>query len=358
MWPGQQPPGGEQNPQDQNPNPYQQPGYQQPNPYQQGQPQGQAQQGPPQAGPPQQGFQQQGYQQPNPYQQPTVPQYAVASPPGPPRPPGDGKKRTTIIAIVSAAAVVATAVITGVVVFKDDGGTGKTVQADNKKKSPAATGKPTEAASPSANPRAGGEVKPLIAGWKVVVNPKWGTAFDVPPDWEVASSGLSSGFEDDKGKPLIMQSAPAFYKSKWCTDDSDKDGNTEDTGLGGAGTKGADGAKDTQEVAENQVPWWVYGAYTQPNKKLVKTSKSKPYTTKSGVQGSLARAWATGVPKKSKCTTDGQAITFGFKNSKDDFVAFSLYNSTGVKGAVGQATIDKILSTVRLAGDPSGADAG
>ncbi|MET9533378.1 MULTISPECIES: hypothetical protein [unclassified Streptomyces] len=344
MWPGQQPPGGEQNPQDQShPNPYQQPGYQQPNPYQQGQPQP----GPPQQGPPQ------GYQQPNPYQQPTAPQYAVGTPPGAPRSPED-KKKTTIIAIISATAVVAAAVITGVVVFKDDGGQGGTVQAGPKSPSASAPSKQRDT-PPAANPRAGGgAVKPVIAGWKVVVNPKWGTAFDVPPEWEVAASGTFSGFEDDKGKTLIGQSAPAFYKSKWCTDDSDKDGYTEDTGLGGAGTKGADGAKDTKEVAENQVPWWVYGAYTQPNKKLVKTSKSKPYTTKSGVTGSLARAWATGVPKKSKCTTDGQAITFGFKNSAGDFVAFSLYNSTGVPGAIPQATVDKILSTVRLAGKPSG----
>ncbi|MFJ3710076.1 hypothetical protein [Streptomyces sp. NPDC090053] len=339
MWPGQQPPGGEQNPQDQNPNPYQQPGYQQPNPYQQ-----------PQPGAPQ------GYQQPNPYQQPTVPQYAVGSPPGAPRPPGNDKKKTTVVAIVAATAVVAAAVVTGVVVLKDDGDKSDTAQAG--KTSPSAsTGDQGKDSSPTANPRAGGEVKPLIAGWKVVVNPKWGTAFDVPPDWEVATSGTFSGFEDAKGKTLIGHSAPAFYKSKWCTDDADKNGYTEDTGLGGAGTKGADGAKDTQQVAENQVPWWVYGAYTQPNKKLVKTSKSKPYTTKSGITGSLARAWATGVPKKSKCTTDGQAITFGFKNSADDFVAFSLYNSTGVPGALPQATIDKILSTVRLAGDPTGSNA-
>lgn len=56
MWPGQQPPGGEQNPQDQNP--YQQPGYQQPNPYQQP------------------GYQETGYPQPNPYgQQPGQPQW-------------------------------------------------------------------------------------------------------------------------------------------------------------------------------------------------------------------------------------------------------------------------------------------
>src|SRR5690242_1056872 len=110
MWPGQQPPGGEQNPQDQNQNPYQQPGYQQPNPYQQPGYQQQGQQPNQQPGQqpgygyPQQGGQG-GYGQPNPYQQPTVPQYAVPGPPGDPQP-GNDKKKTTVIAIVAATAVV------------------------------------------------------------------------------------------------------------------------------------------------------------------------------------------------------------------------------------------------------------
>lgn len=76
--------------------------------------------------------------------------------------------------------------------------------------------------------------KPVVPGWKVVTNPKWGTQFDVPGDWEVASSGMFSGFEDAKkpdGPPVAGFSAPAYYKSKWCVDDSDGDGSEEDTGL-------------------------------------------------------------------------------------------------------------------------------
>lgn len=90
MWPGQQPPGGEQNPQDQNP--YQQPGYQQqPNPYQQP------------------GYQ----QQPNPYQQqpgqqPPGQWGAPTVPLGAPQPPSGngGGNKTKITAIVATAAVV------------------------------------------------------------------------------------------------------------------------------------------------------------------------------------------------------------------------------------------------------------
>lgn len=349
MWPGQQPPGGEQNAQGQNPqaqnNPYQQPGYQQPNPYQQGN-------------------QQSGYQQPNPYAQ--QPQWGAPGVPGAPQPPAGGGSgggnRTKLVAIVAATAVVVAAGVTGFLVLggkddnKADGAKGKKVR-----ESPTAPADPSASASGSDdNPRGGDGAKATIPGWKVVVNPKWGTAFDVPADWEVDSPGMTIGFEDDKdpsGKPLIVMSAPAYYKSKWCTSDDDKDGHSDDTALAAVGTKGADGAKSTDEVAVNQVPWWVFGGYTQPDKKsLTFDKKAKTFKTAAGITGKYAWARSHNSPQigKSKCASDGKAITFGFKNSAGDYVAWNFYGATGVKGEVPDATIMKILSTVRLSGEPTG----
>ncbi|MFF7870244.1 hypothetical protein ACFZCT_27775 [Streptomyces qaidamensis] len=336
MWPGQQPPGGEQNPQANNP--YQQPGYQQPNPYQQP------------------GYQ----QQPNPYGQ--QPQWGAPAPAGAPQPPqgGGGGNRTKLVAIIAATAVVVAAGVTGFLVLggdKDDTADG----GKNGKKDKAASSPASEEPSAGAtgdNPRGGEAAQPTVKGWKVVINPKWGTAFDVPADWEVASPTSSVFFEDEKsddGKPLILMSAPAFYKSEWCTSDDNKDGRTETESLAGAGTKGADGAKDTDEVAVNQVAWWVYGGYTQPDKKSVKADdKAKPYTTASGVKGSVAWAHSENTPDKGKCASDGKAVTFGFKNSAGDFVAWSFFGAKGVKGEVPEKTVLKILSTVRLHGEPTG----
>ncbi|WP_406328305.1 hypothetical protein [Streptomyces sp. NBC_00203] len=343
MWPGQQPPGGEQNQQDQNP--YQQPGYQQPNPYQQPGYQQTGQPGQP------------GYQQPNAYgQQPGQGQWGAPSPMGAPEPPSGGGNRTKVIAIVAATAVVVAAGVTGLLVL----GGGKDDKADGGKDSKPSVS-PSQDPSASAsddNPRGGDDEKPTIAGWKVVVNPKWGTAFDVPADWEVESPGTSIGFEKHNAKagdkPIIMMSAPAYFKSKWCTSDDDKDGTTEDTPLGAVGTKGASGAKNADEVAVNQVPWWVYGGYTQPDKKSITfDKKAKPYTTTSGVEGSIAWARSKNTPQKGKCASDGKAITFGFKNSAGDYVAWNLYGATGVDQEIPDATILKILSTVRLHGDPT-----
>ncbi|GGV45375.1 hypothetical protein [Streptomyces spectabilis] len=340
MWQGQQPPGGEQNPQQQNP--YQQPGYQQPNPYQQP-----------------------GYQQSSPYQQAGQPGRwsAPTAPSGVPQASaGDGGSgggnRTKVVAIVAATAVVVAAGVTGFLLLgdKDDDKGGKSPQADGKP-SRSAAAKPGSGAADGDDSERGtaGDPKPTVPGWQVVVNPRWGTAFDVPPDWDVRKPGAIVAFEDVKtGKPLMTMSAPAYFKSKWCTSDEDRDGRSEDKALGAVGTKGANGAKNTDEVAVNQVAWWVFGGYTQPDKKsLFFDEKAKPYTTKAGIKGSIAWSRSQHTPQKGKCASDGKAITFGFKNAEGDFVAWSLYGAKGVKEEIPTKTIMKILSTVRLHGDAS-----
>ncbi|WP_156724546.1 hypothetical protein [Streptomyces apocyni] len=348
MWPGQQPPGGEQNPQDPNQNPYQQPGYQQQNPYTQ--PGYQQQPGT---------QQQPGAQPQGPWNAPTTPMGAVA------KPPGDDRKKTTIIAIVAATAVVAAAGVTGYLVLggDDDDKSDTAKPKDDPKPSATAPKDPTPEASPTEseeeeNPRGTEDLKPQIKGWKVVVNPKHGTAFDVPADWEIDSPGMITGYEktDAKAgdKPLIVMSAPAYYKSEWCGDDPDKDGKTDYTRLAATGTKGANGAKSTADAAEKQVPWWVYGGYTQPDKKSITyDKKAKPYTTTAGIKGSYAWARSKDTPQNGKCDTDGKAIVFGFKNAKGDYVAWSLHGATGVDDELPDKDIMKIMSTVRLADQDS-----
>ncbi|MFF9012149.1 hypothetical protein ACF09C_04145 [Streptomyces sp. NPDC014870] len=360
MWPGQQPPGGEQNPQDQSQNPYQQSGYQQPNPYQQPGYQ-QQQPGYPQQPPTQPGYPQQpaqsGYPQPNPYQQPTVPQYAVpGAPQGGPGGPGDGKKKqTTLVAIVAATAVVVAAGVTGFLVLgKDD--EKKTEAGGDPKASSSAPATPSGPAATSPgidNPRDDADLQPTIPGWKVVHNPKYGTLFDVPPEWELLKPGSVTFFEDEKkgdGTPVVTMSAPVRYKSKWCTFDTNKDGSKESWGLSSAGTKGGQGAKNTDEAAFNEAGNWVWAGYAQHMPKgTIKITKAVPYTTTSGLTGSVATATAPGIKKRNPCESDGKSLAFSFKNSKGDFSSFVIYAADGVKDELADDTIQKILATVRLA---------
>ncbi|MEV0265812.1 hypothetical protein AB0I49_31375 [Streptomyces sp. NPDC050617] len=350
MWPGQQPPGGEQNPQDPNQNPYQQPGYQQPgyqqpNPYQQ-------------PGYQQPGQQQPGFQQPNPYQQPGGPQpgyqqWGPPMPPGGPQPP-DGKRRRTAIAIVTAVAVVAAAVVAGVFVFRDGDGDGKKDEAKGGQSS-----SPTTAPSPSAsvsasesdsradggdseeeadNPRAGsGDVKPVVEGWKPVANPLRHDAFDVPPDWHVASPGLTTGFQDDKGEGVGM-TAPAFYKPDSCA---------KNTRQGGAGTKGAQSAKSPAQAAEVEALSWAYYAYDTKRTGHLAGTKSQPFKSDHGLTGFWSSAKATGVKKTDKCATDGKVFTVSYKDTAGDLATWVLYTDAGVKDELPDATIKKIMSTLR-----------
>lgn len=352
MWPGQQqPPGGEPNPQDAHQNPYQQqPGT--PNPYQQQ---------PPTAA---YGEQQPGYGYP---QQPPAPQTWGQQPPTvpvpqwggtpPPPPRGGSPFATRTVAIVAASAVVVAAAATGAFVLtRDDKGAN---QADDKPSSspspsasaPASSGA-TAPASPSANPRGGPDAKPVIAGWKVVVNPKYGTAFDVPPDWEVKSSGLSVGFGDDSkndGSPLVMMGAPAFLKEDWCKVDADKNGKEESTGLAATGTKGGMGAKGTAEAARNEAGNWVFAAYAQKAPKgTTKVSEAKEYTTSSGLKGHMATATVSNLPKENKCSSDGKSVAFSFTTANGDLSTWVLYGAAGVSGEVSKETYEKILSSVRL----------
>lgn len=341
MWQGQQPPGGEQNPQDQNPNPYQQPGYQQPNPYQQP------------------GYQQQPHS--GAYSQPEQPQWGAPTPPPvPPQPGGQGGdgNKTKITAIVAALAVVVAAGVTGFLVLGGD----KDDEADSKpEKSPSKSvskkPSPTDDGGGGTERGTGTDAKPTVPGWQVVVNPKWGTAFDVPADWALQSTDTFIGFDDesdDGTKPLITMSAPAIYKEKWCSFDDDKDGEADDTSLAAVGTKGQNGAKNTEDVARNDSAWWVFGGYTgqkKSDKKKIKIGKVESYTTKAGIKGSLVTTSTSGVPKTDKCDSDGKATTFAFKNADGEYVAWTLYGAKGVKDEVPDAQVKKILETVRLQED-------
>ncbi|MFJ4860916.1 hypothetical protein [Streptomyces sp. NPDC088748] len=274
----------------------------------------------------------------NPYQEPDRPGDLYRPPPfHPPQQPGGAggrKSRKKIVAGVCAlTALAVTAAATGVVLGVREN------RARERAIPPASAADPT---------------KPQVAGWKTVVNPEHGTAFDVPPQWEVLEPTVFSGYTDDKDpdKVLIGHTAPAFYKSKWCSIDADGDGQFSDVRLANTGTKGAAGAKTAEEIAEKEAPTWVYAAYTQPDKSVVKTDKPVAYTTKSGVRGSYVKARSKGAARTDHCAGDGQAVVFGFKNSRGDFVSWDFYGRTGVPGAVEDALIMRVLSTVRLAGTP------
>ncbi|MEU6480712.1 hypothetical protein ABZ858_28305 [Streptomyces sp. NPDC047017] len=247
-----------------------------------------------------------------------------------------------LIALVAAAAVVVAAGVTGYVVL----GGGKDDRVD-----PSPTQSPTPPAPSPADPRGGGGDTATVKGWKVVANPSAGIKFDVPPQWALKSTSwvtYVSENDDPDDKPLIAIRAPAFLQEQWCSSDDDKDGTPEYTALAAAGSRRDNGAKSTEAIAGADPRTWVYGQYTQPDTAKVKAGTVEPFTTASGIKGSLGSAWSVGVAKTKKCTTNGKAWTFAFKTPQGDLASWSFFAAKGVPGEVPDATVRQIAATVRV----------
>ncbi|MFI1223663.1 MULTISPECIES: hypothetical protein [unclassified Streptomyces] len=278
-----------------------------------------------------------------PWSAPTVP---AGLPPHPgPTPPGGGGRSSTVVAVVAATAVVLAAGITGYLVLggKDD-------------KKPEAGPTAADSRSPSASPGAprGGsedEPAPLVPGWKTVVNPKRGIVFDVPVSWALKPTGWVSYVaenDDPEETPLVGFSAPAILKEKWCRSDEDGNGIQEETPLAAAGSRGEAAARSTAEAARENARLWVYGSYAQPSKEKVTTGAAKPFTTKSGITGSVATATSTGVDGTGRCAYDGKATAFAFESPAGETVSWTFVGVRGVDDEVPESTVRKILGTVRF----------
>ncbi|MFI2412756.1 hypothetical protein [Streptomyces sp. NPDC018947] len=306
MWPGEQPPTGGQNPRRNNP--YQRPGHRHHPSHQGG---------------------------PAPWDAPTVTA-------GPPAGGGPGGRRTRVVAIVAAAAVVAVAAVTGAVLL----GGGEDDRAAPDPAAPSASASP-----PPADPRdADGGPGATVPGWKAVVNPGLGVAFDVPASWQPQSPDwVTFVTEDDDpdDRPLVAMKAPAVLEERWCTADDDRDGSADHTPLASAGTRGNNGARNTGEIARTDSAQWVYGAFAQPDRQRITTGPVTSFTTASGITGSLATSRSSGVEKRGACDTDGKATTFAFKSADGDLVSWSFVGPTGVGDEVPDATVRDIASTVR-----------
>jgi hypothetical protein len=258
-----------------------------------------------------------------------------------PAPTGVRRNRTGIIAVVAAAAVVLAAGVTGVLAL---GGHRQD------RPGPKPTNAPSSSHS-STDPRGTGTLTATIKGWKVLTNPTQGIAFDVPPHWEIQSSGwvsYASKDGDPDDTPLIAIRNVAMLQKNWCASDDNRDGTVENTPLAQVGTRGNNGYRSTQDIAHSDPETWVFGGYTQPDRTKVKSGSVQPFTTNSGLKGTLGTAWSVGVTKSKKCASDGKAWTFGFKNASGDLVSWSFFGARNVRGEVPDATIRRILGTVRL----------
>ncbi|MFI7006283.1 hypothetical protein [Streptomyces sp. NPDC050145] len=294
-------------------------------------------------------------QEPNPYT-PTAPSFPQqynaptqgAMPPAPPAPGGPPKKGggRTVAAVIAVLVALAAVTTTGIVLLTNDDD-----KNDAGPTAPSASDSADSSARPSSNPRRSEGPQPTVDGWKVVANPTTHIAFDVPPEWGLKSPSwvaYTADEDDTSDTPLVAFQGPAYLQEKWCTDDVDQDGTKEDTALAGAGSRRNQDSESADQAARHDSSAWVYGLYAQPDRKKVRTSPVESYTTASGISGRLASSWSSGADKRHKCATDGKSTTFAFKNPQGKVVSWSFIGAQNVKDEVDDATVRKILRTVRL----------
>ena len=123
--------------------------------------------------------------------------------------------------------------------------------------------------------------------------------------------------------------------------------------LAVAGSRGNNGARSAEEIAGSDPKTWVYGQFTQPDRNKVRPGTVEPFTTNSGIKGTLGTAWSVGVKRTQKCATNGKAWTFAFKNPQGDLASWTFFGAKGVYDEVPDETVRKIAATVRLYKDPS-----
>ncbi|MGZ2360828.1 hypothetical protein LRE75_29810 [Streptomyces sp. 372A] len=267
-----------------------------------------------------------------------------------PEPPRPRRNRTTIAVVAASAAVVVACAAVGYLALRDGGN-------DEAGPQPAPTASASASTDDTDRGAGGGGSDPLVPGWNTVVNAKRGITFDVPASWKRQSAdwvSYVSENDDPDEKPLVAMMAPAVLKEKWCTSDDAEDGTPDTYALASVGTTGEQGATSAAGAAEDTARTWVYGLYTQPDRSRLTVGEPESFRTKSGVEGSLVTVTSSGTPKKGTCDTDGKAVTFAFKNAEGRFVSWTYVGAHGVQDEVSDATIRRILGTVRLFKDGDG----
>ncbi|MDT0265885.1 hypothetical protein RM844_06225 [Streptomyces sp. DSM 44915] len=397
MRPGEEQPGGE--PAREWSNPYQQPGYQQPNPYQQptpgagwgapgaqggpgapaGQPGAPDQPGAPTGQPGMPAGQPGVPPAPPPGQQgmpPTPPPGAPGGwqqqgpptlPPQSPPPQDDKKSLKVMVGIIVSVAVVAGAAVTGVVLMSGDDDT--TTDANNQEASadPGEAGDPDEEPTEESteeperpsnpnDPRRGVTQRPdpvIAPDWQVQTLENRHIAFDVPAeDWTVNPESTSMGLLDERegaeeGDILVAMSGVATYLDGWCPE---AEHGVSSRAM--VGTKGAQGATNTAEAAENEAMNWALGGWDQQQLGTFEMTEPEEFESDYGISGHIVRATIRDVPPDEEdpnpCgQSDGKVIAISYLDLNNDMATWVMMADAGIPEELDDATIEQIMSSMR-----------
>lgn len=316
-------------------------------------------------------YQQAGYHQENPYQHATVPMDQAGG--GvPPKGPGPDKAHRTkmALAIAASVAMVATVTVGGYLLVGDsdkddkpevalpaDGGDegdgegegdGEDAEGEETEGEDGEDGEDEKPSDPRGSTKP--QFDPVVAeDWNVQAFVDRDIVFDVPPDWEVLSTGTYIGWE------LVIDGEEAGSMNLRAPATSPKDECGNEPAL--VGTTGELGASDTAAAAENSAFQYVLGVYDNDQKGTRKDVPAEPFSNEHGFEGHIASATVEGFPLakdtdgnevENEChPPGGKVVVVSYVTPSGDLASWLAITDTGVDGELDDETIEKMTSSLR-----------
>ncbi|MDI5968005.1 hypothetical protein POF50_001330, partial [Streptomyces sp. SL13] len=289
--------------------------------------------------------------QPQPWNAPGQPPVqGYASPAAPPPPPpysggirpqdpvsaGRSGRRNAAIAISVAAVVL---VVAGVSVAVFSGGGHRLPWAG-----PAASHSPSTSASPTPDPAQtdtlhSGAAKPVVPGWKTMVDGQRQVAFDVPPEWKLQTPSFAEYIQDPDGAVKIGVNAVALLGGPTCGGSN---------GLAGAGTRNDSKAADSRSAAENAARTWASNGFggAKHSKGKLKLD-SAPFSNAHGIKGTLATATETFSQSGGTCPKNGEVQAIAWRGYHHMMSEWVFWTGTGAPATPQQDVIKLIEGSIR-----------
>lgn len=298
-------------------------------------------------------------QWPNPYQSP---EYLRAVPPGGPvtEPAGRQGRGVRGLAIGLGAAALTLTVITAVVLLTDPGRAGAGGRDET-----ASDGRRGDAPFRPDDLRAAvpETMAPVVADdWQVVTSSRWNTAFDVPPDWDIAPEGVLLTWADKTGERengiAFALNDPAVLHQTGCRERTEEEWAEVDEAFGDevinartlAGTRGGQGATGTENSSLLLATNLLLANYDQ-HWEGASEAETEPFSNGHGITGHMTTARVTGLPADpdARCPKrDGLVIGISYLGPGNDLVGWGLMTDTGYEDELSDETIAQIVGSIRI----------
>ncbi|AKG45860.1 membrane protein [Streptomyces xiamenensis] len=205
-------------------------------------------------------------------------------------------------------------------------------------------------------------VGPVVAeDWRVVTSPQWYTAFDVPPEWDIAPEGTILSWKDEydnwrDGIAFVLNDPavlPDFACGEWSQEELDEaaEDGADDvlSARAVAGTRGGQGATGTEDSSLLLAANLLLANYDQ-NAEADSSAETEPFSNEHGITGHITTATVTGLPDDpgARCPVrDGLVIGISYLSPDNNLVGWGLMTDIGYEDELPDETIEQIVGSIR-----------